>query len=1153
MNDICISDIIEINNRFVRSIQIERDFGETLIHDYIVTPNVEAIIKRLVIGLTNDSHQRAWRITGDYGTGKSSFALALTHLLTGNNHSLPLPLEQAVDFHMFGIERPHFLPVLVNGSREQITVALLRSLQRSLERCKQSRERAKIMDKLHSFVSCEASPDSDMAVINLLEEINDYVCKTGSGTGILVILDELGKFLEYAALHPDRQDVFFLQSLAEAAARSGKQPLVVVGMLHQGFNAYAEQLSQTMQKEWEKVAGRFEELLFDQPLEQTACLVAKALNVHTEQLTVALAEQATNDMKKTLDLGWYGQSASNHVLWETAKKLFPLHPTVIPVLSKLFSRFGQNERSLFSFLHSNEPFALKDFLTQPLKTATFYRIHNLYDYARITFGHKLSVQSYRSHWKQIESIVESFPLEHQLELQILKTVALLNLLDVPSLLATEDVIRISIGDYTKKDLSQFRDAIHRLQKEKCVLYYRGIAGGYCLWPHTSVNLEKAYHEACQAIGVSQSISSLIMQSLETRPLVARRHYIETGNLRHFDICYAPVPELSDYLKQDREFSDGCIIIPLCETEEEHQEAFKFAKSTALKKRPDVLIAIPKPIGALVSLVQECQRWEWISQNILELNNDRYAAEEVSRQFTASRQLLEKRMCSYVGLRQFTGNMELVWFKQGRPLSINCGRELLSNISNICDKLYDQAPRIKNELVNRHLLSSAAAAARLRLIERILEFPRQPKLGMDPAKKPPEMSMYLSILMRAGLHKEIDGGWSINEPSRVDDPFSLFPVFECIHKMVEGNPDSRIRVSDIFTQLRRRPFGVRDGLAPILLAIFAVVNEHDMAFYEDGAFIRQLTGQEFRRLLKAPETFEIQHCKVSGVRSIVFQELLKLLIPLNPQNHNTGKAEILDVVRPLCVFAAQLPEYTIKTSTISREAAAIRETLLRAEDPAALVFYQLPAALNMEPFKDDQSPDQKRVKQFVDGLRVSLQELQFAYQSLIDRLREGVLTTFDRPGNFDRFREEMGTTVKRLLVAVTEPRLKSFCLRLGDNGLSERPWLESLGSFLCSKPPARWMDADLIKFQEELHELAGRFRRVESTIFEGFRNEQSSATRVALTSQDGTEVTHIIYMDNKEEDDVRELENLFLQTLRKNKRIGLAAASQAMWKYIEEYE
>ena len=98
-----------------------------------------------------------------------------------------------------------------------------------------------------------------------------------------------------------------------------------------------------------------------------------------------------------------------------ASRLYPLHPTVLPVLTRLFSRFGQNERSLFSFLLSSEPFGLQMFAERPASPRTFYRLSDLYDYARATFGHRLSVQSYRNHWNLIESIVESFPADHAVE------------------------------------------------------------------------------------------------------------------------------------------------------------------------------------------------------------------------------------------------------------------------------------------------------------------------------------------------------------------------------------------------------------------------------------------------------------------------------------------------------------------------------------------------------------------------------------------------------------------------------------------------------------------------------------------------------------------------------------------------------------------
>ncbi len=1004
-----IADVFRIRNRFMRSTHLERDFGDAALHDYIVTPQAKAMLNRLVLGLEFHSRQRAWRITGDYGTGKSSFALALAQLLTNRDRHLPLALRQAVDFRLLGTGRPQLLPVLVSGSREPISVAVLRSLRRVLEDCRSRGKRPHVLGRLRSLMSATTRPVPDAIVTDLLTEASAYVCGTGKGTGLLIILDELGKFLEFAALHPDRQDVFLLQSLAEAAARSGTHPLIVVGLLHQGFNAYAEQLSQPVQKEWEKVAGRFEELLFNQPLEQTAGLVANALNVRTGRLPRNLPAKANRDMARMLDLGWYGPAATRRVLLETAAQLYPLHPTVLPVLVRLFSRFGQNERSLFSFLLSDEPFALQDFSEQSLKAARFYRLHHLYDYARAAFGSRLSVQSHRSHWNQIESVVESFPREQVGELQILKTVALLNLVDVPSLLATEEALAIAVGSDAGMNVRRVKEALGHLEREKHLLHHRGAAGGYCLWPHTSVNLDKAYQEACRAIGTPQRISSLIQESLETRPLVARRHYIETGNLRHFDVCYAPVADLPAFLQEEPACADGRIVVPLCETEEERQEALTFTQSAALKTRPDVLVAVPKPLGALAGLVQECQRWQWISQNVPELNNDSYAAEEVSRQMAASRQILEKRIRSYVGLRQFTESMELQWFHQSLPLPVSSGRELLATLSRICDDAYGRAPRIRNELVNRHVLSSAASAARMRLIERILKFPTQPLLGMEPTKKPPEMSMYLSVLKQAGLHREMDSGWAIVEPPSHCDPCTLCPVFQRILEPLEESPDNRVRVSDLFAQLRRRPYGVRDGLAPLLLAVFTVVHEQNLAFYENGAFLRHLSGEEFLRLIKVPESFEVQYCRIAGVRAVVFEKLLKLL---HPEESPLRGPDILDVVRPLCQFAAQLPAFTHRTATLSREAASLREALLHAEEPAALLFKQLPRACGFQEFQSDRAPSGPEVERFVEVLKHALAELKAAYPDLLGRMEAALVGAFDRPGPFEEVRRALAAVRTR---------------------------------------------------------------------------------------------------------------------------------------------
>lgn len=363
---------------------------------------------------------------------------------------------------------------------------------------------------------------------------------------------------------------------------------------------------------------------------------------------------------------------------------------MIPVLVKLFSRFGQNERSLYSFLLSSEPFALQSFAEQPAKADSFYRLHHLYDFARAAFGHRLALQTFRSHWNQIESVVESFPRDQVAELQILKTVAILNLMDSPQLLASEDAIALAVDSTSLDGEAKVRKLLKSLQRGKAVLYHRGAAGGYCLWPHTSVNLERAYRDARDSVPPPKHIAPLIREKLETRPLVARRHYIETGNLRHFDVQFVPAAELQEALTA-RTNADGQVIVALCETEAERRMAIEFASSKTMANRKEVLTAVPQPLQGLASLVTEVQRWEWVLGNVPELNHDNYALEEATRQLAASRQVLTKRLQSYVGLRQFTETLGLEWFYKSQSVPIGTARALLETLSSVCDKLYPDAP------------------------------------------------------------------------------------------------------------------------------------------------------------------------------------------------------------------------------------------------------------------------------------------------------------------------------------------------------------------------------------------------------------------------------------------------------------------------------
>ncbi|MFO0590504.1 MAG: hypothetical protein U0441_23380 [Polyangiaceae bacterium] len=1135
MRERTIAELFNIPNRFLRSANLERDFQDPQALDgYILTDPTQQALERILAGLQPDSGQRAWRVTGDYGTGKSSFGLLLAHVLT--QRKLPSALARATNHAALGHgrKRVKLLPLLVMGAREGLTTALARTIIASLEGLHEEKRMPVALRRIRE--KFDVQDVSEAAILRALGDLRTYVVDSERATGLLLIVDELGKFLEYGSLQANA-DVYVLQRLAEMAARSGEHPVVIVGLLHQSFHAYAERLPQAARQEWEKIAGRFDEIVFDQPLEHTSLLVAGALRVRADAVR-DMPDRARRSMESAARFGWYGSGADARALVARAPEMYPLHPFVLPPLVRFLRRFGQHERSLFGFLLSTEPFGLQDFAAGPVESDRWYRLHDLYDFVRSNYGHLLGGQSHRSHWVRISSMIDGLKAEDDLALQVLKTVAMLNLLDAEDLLATSEVVVHALDEHTRTSVTT---TIAKL-KDRNLLYDRGTAGGYCLWPHTSVSLERAYQEAERAINTIERASAHIGPHVDSRPLVARRHHIETGTLRHFEVRFRPFAELAEALLDEPETADGLVLVPLCDTKAEHRLALELATSAPARKRGDMLIAVPEPLENVALDVRRVECWNWVVKNTPALNSDSYAAAEAGQQLQAARRKLQRTLEDLVGLRGASPATTLQWFHLGNRITIRSGRELIDQLSQICNKLFPYAPTITHELLNRRSLSSAGAKARQGVIERLLDSAHLPMLGLDEDRAPPEKSIYLSILQRGGIHQQDGGAYTIAEPSAERDLCRLLPVFRRIHEMLAAAPDVRIGVTAIESELRRAPYGVRDGVLPLLLAIYIKAHEHELAFYERGSYVTKVGGAEILRLIKAPEIFEIQLCQVVGVRADVFDRLLTLLDVATPPDR---KPALLDVVAPLCMFAADLPEYARKTSRLSDQARAVRSALVAAREPVTLLFQDLPKACGVQPFAPGDQLDDANVQAFVRTLRDALDELRGAYGALLVRIEKALHTAVRSESSA---RDTLAKRVHGIQLNIREARLRAFCVRLADQALPLERWLEALASVVISKPPNRWTDADERLFVDEVTSLGETFQRVEALGFaRGEAAHGTAAVRVLLTMADGTEVTRVVDLSQGDDARVAEIERRVSEILTDG--LGLVATSRAVWKAL----
>ena len=91
---------------------------------------------------------------------------------------------------------------------------------------------------------------------------------------LILVVDEFGKFLEYAVAHEPEREFYFVQQLAEFV-NSTDYNICLLTTVHQNTDAYASSLTDAQRKEWTKVKGRLREITFNEPVEQLLFLVGE--------------------------------------------------------------------------------------------------------------------------------------------------------------------------------------------------------------------------------------------------------------------------------------------------------------------------------------------------------------------------------------------------------------------------------------------------------------------------------------------------------------------------------------------------------------------------------------------------------------------------------------------------------------------------------------------------------------------------------------------------------------------------------------------------------------------------------------------------------------------------------------------------------------
>ena len=1093
-----LADQVSVLDRFARSANLERDVDRPEPLDgYIVTARALEVVERVAAAAALGPAGGAWSLTGPYGSGKSSLALLLDaafgpagltrklawRLIDETSPAVGESIRQAHGRHY--TKDSGFHRGLITANREPIGRTVLRALHSAVLRR---------YGKL-------PSPGTFQAVHTLSRALEDATTNDPRRTGpsatatveiarclaedapLLLIIDEFGKNLE-AIGDSTEADPYLLQQLAEAGQGSGL-PIFLLTLQHLSFEDYLAGTGGHRRREWAKVQGRFEDISYVESARQTRALIGTVFVVRDENLQNRIARWAQPHAKAMRSLG-IAEMADPEVV----ASCYPLHPLAAMLLPELCSRYGQHERTLFSFLAGLHSASAASFLaTTKLPSRgslPSLGLAAVYDYFVASETQAAMSSERLRRWTEIALRLRDLHGLSPRQTRLAKTIALLNLVSAGGTVRASSEV-LSLAD------SDSGETLAGLEAAGVVIY-RDFADEYRIWQGTDVDIRRLMELAHQKVR-RQSLPEILSGLDQPLPVVAARHSAEHDVLRVFTRRYAAGGEHIEPLNAFSPYDGEVLLVVSVD-----RGLPKLASPAAAAK--PVVAAVPSDLTALDRVAGE------VAAVTTVLNDSAVESDWVARRELAER-LAETQAALRHAISATFGADACRWvlIDASGVNELYAGRGSAA-LSEAADLAYPSTPTVGNEMLNRTDLTSQGAKARRLLLEAMIERGSEANLGLDGYG--PEVAMYRAFLARTGFH----GRDSNNETHvfRVPTDASLFPAWKALEHECERAKTRRLNLKDIHAVLLLPPIGMKAAVIPVFVTAALLVFRDEIALYEHGTFKPLLTPALSERMVRNPGHFDIKHfANTTGARRHVIDALAGRLGKRSGfRTHRVGN--VLSVVGHLVAQVRNLDSYTRRTRNLTATTRKVRDALVAAVEPDELLFDTLPNALGFQPVPAD-TETYAKVSEYAESVGAALAELTGCHDRLLAELFEFLLET-----SAETNRLAITGQAAALENEVLNPSVRAFVLTLANDGVdTDADWINAVATVVARKAPAEWNDNDLSRFRHELPLQVAAFQRLVALHAER-RAEGGGpfdALRVTITRPDGSEHVGLVDIDQRQ--------------------------------------
>lgn len=955
---------------FKTSVNIKLDIGnKEFLQRYLPTPSHAEVIKGILNGYINKSSNRSHIIIGAYGTGKSLVATILSGITsklfdTNEINKLADKFNKIDDSiaekirQVSKIER-RYLPILLTGNegrfRKSILTKIVKALSNEgidvilpgtskkivetinkwkreypatystfLEKLKndsknyadwiqeiklQNGYEVEYFAKFYTYVTSGAQFEIDYNY-NFYDQL-EYISKIleKNNLGIQIIYDEFGRFLNGLSVMQLDETMEDIQTLAEIIDRSISFQFILI--THKGLRQHFA--NEEVTKAFKNIEKRFKQYIINSDqltyLRITESILNENLKINKKEFDTS---EVIDNLRKFPLFPTLNQTEKERLV---AKSLYPLHPVTLYLLPNLSSIFGQNERTLFTFLENNEPGGLVNHISS---SSDYYKPYQLFDFffpnSNEAEINKDVYEQFILYKKALVRIPSNLKYKN-LAINILKFISLWNLcgLQIEQKLSTE-FLYFSI----QEDKNIIDHLLNVLSNHKVIRYDR-INGYWVVFAGSSVNIAQKLKMDKRKIDFTWgNIKDILYRSLNKKYYFPEIYNDQKGMTRFAKIQLIVEQHIQDDVISEYS-ADADITIFYVLSWQENSTAELVKKINKYQFIEKAIFAIhPLPLDNIKDkIVENLLLKKYLNEKSLHAE-DKGVYEEIQLLLEESKFIIK----NYLDVIQNFDN-SVKWVVDGKVEIINNEFELSNLLSQKCMKLYYNTPVILNDSFNKMHVSSQQKNGAIKLIDKIINSYQEPQFNIKG--KGPDYAIYAAIFKNNGRFDLNVNNLSYEHINY--EPFQL--LRKELIKILETEPSGSL--GRIVKTFQKPPFGIRKPVIPVLLVALLRDRWNEIMLYKNDMYIPGLNGEKLFKFIveSSPDNYVYIYEPINEKYLSFFNKIEEIFHEYYDSNLR-GRSRVLITCSILLKWLRSLPRITQISEHTNEEFSWLRKWIRKTE-------------------------------------------------------------------------------------------------------------------------------------------------------------------------------------------------------------------------------